>query len=311
MRRPAPPGGLLAAAVAGALTLAAAGCGAAEPGTGAAGGPPPTATAAAMPAPAGDGSWRRAPLWDDGKAELCAYDVTWARYGRLWPGRALLVLVKEPWAPDLDVKADQPRPDGFDVLKLNHVRDVPTGIYAYHQMASAFLRRDDGALVKLATTSSEACGISTALLAGGTLDTRSYFDGQGNRSTAYPAGALPEDALPALLRDYVEGEAPATLSVFPSLLTGRFPDLVAASYRLSRRPLAEVAVPGGTAAGVELRLERGDHFLSYAFAAEAPHRLLRLSRDDGTEYRLAKCERLAYWTMNVPGGEGWYPDGLR
>ena len=31
--------------------------------------------------------------------------------------RALLVLVKEPWAPDLDVKADTPRRDGFDVLK--------------------------------------------------------------------------------------------------------------------------------------------------------------------------------------------------
>lgn len=29
----------------------------------------------------GDASWRRSPLWDDGKAEFCAYDVTWARYG--------------------------------------------------------------------------------------------------------------------------------------------------------------------------------------------------------------------------------------
>src|SRR5688500_12946391 len=95
---------------------------------------------------AGDPSWRRSPLWDDGKAEYCAYDVTWARYGHHFDGRALLVLVKEPWAPDLEVKADTPRKDGFDVLKLNHIRDVQTGIYTYHQMASVYTRRDSGAL---------------------------------------------------------------------------------------------------------------------------------------------------------------------
>src|SRR5215213_7190983 len=69
-------------------------------------------------APQGDAAWRRAALWDDGKAEFCAYDVTWARYGHRYDGRALLVLVKEPWAPDLNVKADTPRKNGFDVLKL-------------------------------------------------------------------------------------------------------------------------------------------------------------------------------------------------
>src|SRR6185295_2292031 len=117
--------------------------------------------------PGADPSWRHASLWDDGKAELCAYEVTWARYGHRFDGRALLILVKEPWAPDLDVKADTPRPDSFDVLKLNHVRDVPTGIYTYHQMASVFTRRDSGTLQKIAATSSEACGVSTAEMVGG------------------------------------------------------------------------------------------------------------------------------------------------
>ena len=61
-----------------------------------------TLPAAAGPPP-GDAGWRRSPLWDDGKAEFCAYEVSWARYGRHYDGRALLILVKEPWAPDLDV----------------------------------------------------------------------------------------------------------------------------------------------------------------------------------------------------------------
>jgi hypothetical protein len=259
---------------------------------------------------AGDGAWRHAPLWDDGRAEYCAYEVTWARYGHLWPGTALLVLVKEAWAPDLEVKADSPRPDGFDVLKLNHLRDVATGIYTYHQMASVFLRRDDGSLRKLTASSTEACGISTAVVIGGRLDTLSYFDGQGRRSQPWPAGALPEDGLPALLRDYVAGQAPADLAVFPSLLAGRYGELTPASWRLERRPATAVRVPAGEIRGVELRLSRHEAWQSYTFEEQEPYRLLRLARHDGTEYRLAKCERIAYWEMHEPGGEAWYPEGF-
>lgn len=251
-----------------------------------------------VPAAAGDAAWRRSPLWDDGKAEFCAYDVTWARYGHHFDGRALLVLVKEPWAPDLEVKADQPRKDGFDVLKLNHIRDVATGVYTYHQMASVYTRRDSGALQKIAATSSEACGISTAQMARGRLDTRSYFDGQGDRSMAWPAGAVPEDGLPAILRDFVAGPAPETLEVFPSLLAGRYGSLKPAAYKVEKKEGAE---------GIEIRLVNLPSSLLYVFEREAPHRLVRFEREDGTVYRMAKCERLAYWDMHNPGDEGWLP----
>jgi len=258
--------------------------------------------AQAAAGPGADPSWRRNALWDDGKAEFCAYDVIWAHYGHRFDGRALLILVKEPWAPDLNVKVDTPRRDGFDVLKLNHVRDVPTGIYTYHQMASVFTRRDSGALQKIAATSSEACGVSTAEMIGGRLETRSYFDGQGDRSMAYPAGALPEDGLPASLRDYVAGRAPATLQIFPSLLAGRFADLKPAVYRVEKREAAD---------GIEIRLTSGPSVLTYTFAKEAPYLLLRFEREDGTVYRMAKCERIAYWERHNPGDEAWLPPGVR
>ncbi|HET9209626.1 MAG TPA: hypothetical protein VFR03_04475 [Thermoanaerobaculia bacterium] len=266
---------------------------------------------AAPLAEGGDPAWRRAPVWDDGKAEVCAYEVTWAHYGRRYPGRALLVLVKEPWAPDLDVKADSPRPDGFDVLKLNHVRDVPTGVYTYHQMASLYTRRDSGALQKLAASSSEACGITTAEMVGGRLATRSYFDGQGDRATNWPAGALPEDGLPASLRDYVTGRPPASLEVFPSLLAGRLPDLKPAAYRVERREVPSVETPEGQVPGVEIRLTSGPSVLSYTFDRRAPYRLLRFEGEDGTAYRLAKCERIPYWQMSRPGDEKWLPWSAR
>lgn len=252
--------------------------------------------------PAGDAGWRRAALWDDGKAEFCAYQVTWTRYGHRFPGRALLVLVKEPWAPDLDVKADTPRRDGFDVLKLNHQRDVPTGIYSYHQMASVFTRRDDGGLVKLAANSSEACGGSNAQVHDGRLTTRSYFDGDGERSAAYPEGALPEDGLPASLRDYVAAAPPATLAVFPSLMAGRFPALEPLEYRVEKKESGDA---------VEIRLTREKASLSYTFEKAAPHRLRRFEREDGTVYQMAKCDRLPYWELHNPGDEAWWPEGLR
>jgi hypothetical protein len=256
-------------------------------------------------------SWRQDPLWDDGNAEFCAYDVTWARYDHKYAGRALLVVVKEPWAPDLDVKADTPRADGFDVLKLNHIRDVPTGIYTYHQMASVFMRRDTGAVQKIAATSSEACGISSADMTRGVLRLRSYFDGQGDKSRAWPGAAVPEDGLPMTLRDYVRGDCPAKLVIVPSLMMGRYADTNAAEWTVQRRPMARLEVPAGTFDAVEIRLDRDPHWLSYAFEAAAPHRLLRFGRDDGTEYRLVKGERIRYWMMHDPGGEAWLPASVR
>ena len=250
----------------------------------------------------GDASWRTSALWDDGKAEYCAYDVTWARYGHHFDGRALLILVKEPWAPDLEVKADTPRPDSFEVLKLNHIRDVPTGMYTYHQMASVFARRDTGALRKLAATSAEACGVTAAEMVGGTLETRSYFDGQGERTQPWPAGALPEDGLPLYLRNYVAGPAPATLTLFPSLMQTRFPALEPAAWKVEKKTVGD---------SVELRLTNGPAWLAYTFETAPPHRLLRFEREDGTIYRLAKCDRVAYWEKHNPGDEAWWPERAR
>jgi len=269
------------------------------------------ACAAPPPAGAAAGGWRQDAVWDDGNAEFCVYELDWRRYGELYPGRVLSVLVKEPWAPDLEVKADSPRADGFEVLKLNFIRDVRTGIYTYHQMASVFLRRDDGDLRKLATSSTEGCGISTSEMIGGTLTSRSYFDGQGERRTAWPEGAVPEDGLPVVLRDWVAGEAPVTLLVFPSLLAGRLPQLEAADWRLERRQVEALDLPAGSLSGVELRLSRGDEWMVYVFAARSPHRLLRLTRSDGSDYRLARCERIPYWQMTRLGDEQWLPEAVR
>jgi hypothetical protein len=283
----------------------------------------PSATVEAEQTEAGAGAasgadWMQDTIWDDGLAEFAAYDVAWPRYGKLYDGRALLILVKEPWAPDLDVKADRPRPDGFEVLKLNHVRDVATGIYTYHQMSSLFWRRDDGALQKIAATSSEACGISTAQVVDGILNTRSYFDGQGEREQPYSAegsseGILAQDGLAVTLRRYVpeSGAVPKTLAVFPSLMQARFPPLEPTTYQVERRTVESVGIPAGAQPGVEIRLTASGKTLSYTFSPAPPHVLLRHEQSDGTVYELAKVERIPYWGMSGPGKEEWLPEGTR
>lgn len=298
---------LLLALAAWAIRSETAGSGGTETG----GDAVPTAALAGLAAAGhGDAAWRLDEVWDDGRAEFCAYRVRWNRYGEPRDGRALLVVVKEPWAPELDVKADTPRPDGFEVLKLNHLREARTGIYAYHQMASAFVDRRHGDIEKLATSSAEACGITTALLIDGRLATHSYFDGQGDREQPY-SGGLPEDALPLLLRELVRGEVPATLRIFPSLLNGRLPPLEPVAYRLDRTATTAPGPDGDPVPAVELRLRNEAASHTYVFSQEPPHPLLAYTGGDGTSYRLARCDRLAYWNLNRPGDEEWWPEDLR
>jgi len=271
------------------------------------------AAGAAAAASATPGAWRHDLLWDDGNAEVCAYEVTWPRYGHSYAGRAMLIVVKEPWDPVQHVKADTPRAAGYDVLKLNHVRDVATGIYTYHQMASIYFRRDDARLVKLATTSSEACGVTTAYRVGdGPLAVRSYFDGVADRDVAWPQAAVPQDALPALLRDWVaEAPPPAELLVFPSLLDTKLAAERPRALRVARRDAGAVEVPAGRFDGVEIELRGDGESLAYVFERAPPHRLLELRGSDGTRYRMARCGRIRYWEMHDPGGEQWLPAAVR
>jgi hypothetical protein len=258
-----------------------------------------------------DTPWRTSSIWDDGKAEFAAYAVAWPRYGKVRQGRGLLISVKEPWAPDLDVKADKPRPDGFDVLKLNHIRDFETGIYAYHQMASAFIRRDTGVLRKLSVMSSEACGLTTALMTNGRLRTASYWDGQGERTHDWPADAIPEDALPLMLRDAVTGPVPDFLLLAPSFMSVKTPTVSATRWTVKREETNAPDAAGTPVPAIRLRLEADDRTHTLVFAREVPHVLLSWHQPDGTTYTLAKVERLPYWAMNQPGDESWWPESLR
>src|SRR5207248_6331749 len=95
--------------------------------------------------------------WGDGKAEFDIYDAQIVRDGQPRPCEALHILVREPMDPKQQVKPDNSnQPDAIQVLKLNQILHVPTGLSVYQQMHSNFLRVDNGQLLKFAFTSNDS-----------------------------------------------------------------------------------------------------------------------------------------------------------
>src|SRR2546425_13248551 len=134
------------------------------------------------------------PLWDDGRAEIDAYEASILRYGIPRPLTAYLIVVKVDFSKQQLVKADPDHDPGdlFTVLKLNHVIDYQTGIYSYHQLASVFFDRASMDLVKFSLTSNEWCGNTykeyTRRVGKGALHAHTYWDNQAEATYDVPVG---------------------------------------------------------------------------------------------------------------------------
>jgi len=248
----------------------------------------------------------RAPLWNDGNAEVSVYDARDLRYGLPRASRATLIVVAEDLSPGRLVKADHPeaQPRTLRVLKLNHVRSIPTGVYVYNQMLSAFLDADTLHPVKLSMTSHEWCGNSFVEWRSDTrvLEIRSYFEPVGDSDMPLdPAGAIFYDTLPLVLRglDFEhahEGRLRVLETVFASApVPPRAEDAI----------LRVVTAP----AGYRVTLERGTRKDIFEFETAFPHRLRRWERPDGGLLSLVESKRFAYWQKNHPGDEKLLPGG--
>ncbi len=249
----------------------------------------------------------RSPAWDDGRAEFSVYDGVGGFEGKDREFVAKIIVVKEDFVRDLLVKSDPgPLPGKtFEVLKLNYLHDVPTGVYAFHQMASVFFDRETFEPVKFAMSSMESCGLTyvVAKPAGGVLHyaSHSYWDREGDRETTleWKEGAVFYDSLPLWLRG-LDLTKPARFSIplFPPQISSRI-----GRPALSR---AEIEVLGpdpghGGRLRVRVRHARGEDRLW--FASEPPHVLWRWEKGNGTTLTLRKTMRLAYWERTEPEDE--------
>lgn len=251
------------------------------------------------------------PLWDDGRAEVSVYEATEVRYGKPRPARVVQILVKEDHRPGAWVKADDPARAGLvPVLKFNWIFEVPTGVYSYEQMMSAFLRRSDLRLVRATLSGHEWCGNTWKDLAPGDrsalLEYRTYWESEmaGERRIDWGEDTLAADALPVILRAVPPTTAgPFAARLFPTLVGNRVgdpnhvpvviqvtPDApLPENERLARATRIDVIAPAGTS--------------RYWFEPALPRRLLRLETAAGARHRLLTSRRLPYWELNAPGDD--------
>lgn len=264
------------------------------------------ALAVAAPAPPGAPVWKPgfglAALWNDGNAEVSRYDARDVRYGIARASQAVLIVVAEDLLKDRLVKPDRPdaRPT-VRVLKLNHVRSVPTGVYTYQQMLSAFLGADRLEAEKLTVSSHEWCGNTFVEWRRDKpfVAIRTYFEEPGDLDAPFdPGDALFYDALPLKLRGLdFERTRETTVRVVDSLFVNRPAAPAIAEGRLS------VARATGPAPAWRVTLVRGDRTDVLDFDAAYPHRLLAWQRSDGGSLRLIDSRRFRYWEKNAPGDE--------
>ncbi|RMG16808.1 MAG: hypothetical protein D6731_05325 [Planctomycetota bacterium] len=280
--------------------------------------------ACAQPAPRfGDAFWRR---WGDGKAEVSAYELEISRYGVSRRGVAVAIFVTEPFRESLRVKRERPGgPDGdtFQVLKLNLVKDFPTGVYDYHLMLSAFVGlepaggRAAGTPCKLSFTAQEWCGQAAHFLWFDRGRVReqlhSYFDGEADRAGGFPwpAGGLSEDVLWHWARGFAGPVLRPGEEKRVSLLTSlqgarlRHVPLAWAPARLARgEGVLRREVPAGIFEVTECTAQaEGGRTWRFYVERAVPRRIVEWSLEGVERARLLGSQRMAYWKWNGPGGE--------
>lgn len=256
--------------------------------------------------------WAADSIWDDGRAEVSAYDAVAMRYGEPRPFTAYSIVVKEDFSRDELVKADPGHDpsDLFTVLKLHQVIDFRTGVSGDHQVLSVFFDRSDMIPVKLSLAHSDWCGNTYKELQRrgdrGVLRAHTYWDGMAERTFEIPftGRTLLYDELPVWLRaiPWEAKERNWGVSLIPTRVSSRAEE---PGPRLATLKIAAAMemVESGTetlpAYRVDLDWEEGVD--SFRFHARPPHVMLSWDRSDGGRYRLLWSRRMSYWDLNGPG----------
>ena len=243
-------------------------------------------------------------VWDDGQAEFSVYDGVTRLAGLERRFTAKMIVVKEDFVRDLLVKSDEGPIAGktFEVIKLNYVRDVPTGMYDYHQMVSVYFDRRDFHPVKCAASSMESCGLTYVIAKPERRRLRhtshSYWDGEADRvlDLNWPPGTAFYDALPLWLRGFdLQTPARRQWRFLPSQLKNRVgtPEVEFATL--------DFAGPDASQDGrllVRMTHRAGEDRLW--FESVAPHVLWRWEKASGTVLALRNTQRIAYWERTAP-----------
>jgi hypothetical protein len=264
-------------------------------------------------------SWAANALWDDGKAEVSHYDTTRTIYGKPRFHDTTVVVVKEDFTPQFMVKADKPgeTAGAFPVLKMHLVAErIDTENYPYDFAASVFVERaDPSRCVRATVTSHEWCGITFKSFKGWLtpplLETRSYWDGEGDAARSLQTGVVPLEAVPLILRS-MDFAGKVELKSLPDLLNNRAgkPSILnlsawvdgeetievpAGRFECHRVNVIKIAEGEPEAGAPPVAPGRGTHLMTLWIEKAFPNRIILRADNDGTRFALHESERRAYW----------------
>ena len=259
-------------------------------------------------------------VWYDGNAEVSSYQYQVLRYGEWRTGTSVAIFVTEPFNFEKMVKSNSSKGDGIkNAMKLNLIKDFPTGIYDYNIMMSVFSGIENGAFfgvpVKVTFSSQEWCGhvwqqtIHRANVV--STITHSYFEDeeQDTKKAKVPQNVVLEDAVFLWARGFTLpmvalGEIKSRKMVVAANRT-RFAhkDIGIRDATFTRAKEAEeIDVSSG-----KFRTNRATVTLSQEEKIDIwveerePHRIIKWIYDT-TELKesgeLMASERLPYWQMN-------------
>ncbi|MES2572957.1 MAG: hypothetical protein V4710_23235 [Verrucomicrobiota bacterium] len=250
--------------------------------------------------------------WGDGKAEFNVYEAQAVRYGQPRPSEVIHILVREPFSRRELVKTEPNSPaESYPVLKLNQILHIPTGVYVYQQMHSAFWQTSDGALVKATLTSNDSCGntykefralsgFDTLAGNGWLYEWRTYWEGMasGEERIRAPKHAFFYDELPMRVRtiDFSEGKGGFDVRLAPTVIRSKKEKVIfefAHVTWITEGETIRVAVKVMTKEG-----EQRDELL---LDAAPPYLLREWKQRDGSHLKLKQSVKIDYWNYNKPG----------
>ena len=249
------------------------------------------------------------PYWNSGNAEFQVYKALLTRYGIRRDGTAKIIIVKEPFDPDKLVKTNKSAP-AIEVIKMNYIQTVPTGVYDYFQMASFFFDRATGNIIKYTMSSQEGCGTTFMQYVyrrnSGHFVFHSYFDDEGDVTAELETAEPPVfyDALPLVLRFRLKEKTPCTLKVVQPLIANKFIKPALREARITNRLISAAGMGEVTAEQVyETTVEAGDARDVFYFEPTFPNRLVKWQKGNNDELLLQSSRFFPYWQFNKPGDE--------
>ncbi len=239
--------------------------------------------------------------WNDGKAEFDIYDAQIVRYGQPRPTEVLHILVREPFDPTQMVKPDQWQKSGtIQVLKLNQILHIPTGLYVYQQMHSNFWRVEDARLSKFSLTSNDSCGNTYKEARrdgdGFAYQWHTYWDGMagGEEKIAPPADGCFYDELPLRVRtiDFSKAKGDFSIQLAPSIINSK-------KDALAWKPAQVHFETTERAINVTVKHDKGtDRFV---LDREFPYLLRTWEAADGSRLQLKRSLKVDYWNYHAVG----------